>query len=266
MTEQQFDRRLAEIETEYASRRLGAEAFRDQEVSRLFVQCGWTQERIGRRMGWTKGRVSQRLLFGRFLNVYHGKLSEPPPDSLTERRFRAAWSRSGKRRKETEPERFARVAALLAGQPAEVPVGYRNLVNKPGIKAAVAEALKAGQRLDVAQIVERAAEKVPDLTPRQVSGVLKALHQKPPPGFALEARHAGRSHKYRLVPRRKPPARAITSFEDACAFATEALPLIEECIDILQKPIVGRQTTLALDHLGKVRKALAQLFAVEGAV
>jgi transcriptional regulator with XRE-family HTH domain len=48
----------------------------------------------------------------------------------------------------------------------------------------------------------------------------------------------------------------LTSSADGCLKKTEALPLIEECIDILKKPEVGRQTTLALDHLWRVQQML----------
>src|SRR5262249_18931511 len=66
-----------------------------------------------RHMGRKQARVSQRLCFGRFLNCNHGYNSSSPPDSLTERRFRKAWEKTGKREKETEEERFGRVAQWL---------------------------------------------------------------------------------------------------------------------------------------------------------
>src|SRR6266511_357680 len=95
--------------------REGAEAFRDQEVARLFVACGWTQVRIAGRMGRTQQWVALRLVFGRYLRFTTASCkSSSPPDSLTEWRFRQAWSASGKRRKESEGERFERVRALLA--------------------------------------------------------------------------------------------------------------------------------------------------------
>jgi hypothetical protein len=77
--------------------------------------------------------VSSRLLFGRYSAfIASGYNSSPPPKPLTERRFRDNWAASGKRRKETESERFARVQELLAADTSETPRGYGHLVKKPG--------------------------------------------------------------------------------------------------------------------------------------
>jgi hypothetical protein len=269
MTEQQFDARLAEIEREYATGRVGCEARRDQEVSRLFLQCKWTQEAIGKRMGRDQSWVALRLRFGRYLRfMTTGHNHEPPPHSLTERRFRAAWSKSGKGHpKETENERFARVAELLRAEaePA-LPLGYLNLVRKPGIKKAVAEVLKAGTRLDVRQIAEAVGDRIPDVHPKQVGEALKQLQKAPPEGYALDARHSGRTHKYRLVPRKKAPAAPVASLEAAGEAAAVSLPLVKECIEILRQPETRRQTTLALEHLWRVQKALEGLLVPEGVV
>src|SRR5262245_10765316 len=115
MTEQQFDERLKEIESGYAGRRDGADAYRDQEVARLFVESGWTQASIARRMGRAQSLVAQRLLFGRFLAwfaiITDRDNSFSPPKPLTEWRFRDNWSRARPdprlRRKDAEADRFA---------------------------------------------------------------------------------------------------------------------------------------------------------------
>jgi hypothetical protein len=53
--------------------------------------------------------VSRRLQFGRFISFLpDGQNLELAGKPLTERRFRQNWSASGKRRKETEVERFGR--------------------------------------------------------------------------------------------------------------------------------------------------------------
>jgi hypothetical protein len=36
-------------------------------MARLFVECGWTQEKIAARMGKQQAWVSKRLIVGRFL-------------------------------------------------------------------------------------------------------------------------------------------------------------------------------------------------------
>jgi hypothetical protein len=262
MTEQEFNNRLSEIERQYAGSRVELEAKRDQEVGRLFVECGWTQKRIAERMGWSQPKVSLRLVFGRFLNYYGRNNSKLPTDSLNEWHFREAWKRSGKGGpKDSEDDRFERVAKLLASTPpSDPPKGYQNLVKKPGITKAVVEVLKAGTRLDVAQIAEAVGDKFPDLTHSQVSAALSKLQTKPPKGFAMDARHSGRTHKYRLIARSRPTATPMTvTLEEAESVLARALPLVAECIDILKKPEVGRQTTLALEHLWRVQQMLKRL-------
>jgi len=119
MTEQEFNNRLSEIEKQYSARREGAEAYRDQEVSRLFVECGWTQEAVGKRMGQSVSWVCRRLLLGRFLSFLTTGQKTTSLTNLTERRFRTVWQATHKDRhpKETEEERFGRVLALLAALP-----------------------------------------------------------------------------------------------------------------------------------------------------
>ena len=93
--------------------REGCEARRDQEVARLFNECGWNHRRIAAKMGRAQSWVARPLLFGRFLAFMpSGHKSESPPDSLTEWRFRQAWSQARKQahRKDTvlvwQPARF----------------------------------------------------------------------------------------------------------------------------------------------------------------
>jgi hypothetical protein len=263
MTEQQFDARVKQIEKEYAAHREGADATRDQELARLFVEAkasGCGQEWIAERMGWTHGRVSQRLLFGRFLRfVTTGNKSFSPPKPLTERRFRDNWSAVGRGHpKDTEDDRFARVLERLKTDTSDTPKNYGHLVKKPGIREAVIRAISAGKRLDVSAIAEVVRETVPDVGNDQISAAVNGIRSKPPRGMALDARHTGRTHKYRLVERKRPPAARIDP-DAASGCAAEALPLIKECIDILRQPVVGRQVTLALDHLWRIEQMLSRL-------
>ncbi len=85
MPDNEFDQRLQEVDRNYALHREGAEACRDQEISRLFVECGWTQVRIAQRMGRTQKWVSNRLRFGAFLKFRTaGSNSSSPPHVLSE--------------------------------------------------------------------------------------------------------------------------------------------------------------------------------------
>jgi hypothetical protein len=84
-------------------------------LARLFVEAkesGRDQKWIAARMGRPESWISQRLLFGRFLKFTTREFLNSLPKPLTEWRFRDNWARAGKRRKETEEERFGRVLEL----------------------------------------------------------------------------------------------------------------------------------------------------------
>ena len=268
MTEQQFDERVKEIELEFNTRREGADAYRDQELAWLFVRAkaeGQGQEWIARRMGWTQQRVSQRLLLGRFLIYNHGCTTASPHDlfpQLTERRFRGHWAASKLHKKDTEEERFARVAKALRTD-TQLPKGYVNIIHKPGIRPAVVALLSDGKRRTPAQIADALTETMgEEVSGKQVSEAVRLLKKKAPAGMAFEERHHGNTHRYRLVPRRGPAPVRIDP-DRAGAFAAEALPLVEECIDTLKKPELHREITLALEHLSRVQQWLKALLVPE---
>jgi len=95
---------------EHARRREGADAYRDQEMARLFETCDWSQERIGKKMGKRQAWVSQRLTFGRFLS-FITRSDNPKPDAsrLTEYVFRKLYRGT----RGTENERFTDTARKL---------------------------------------------------------------------------------------------------------------------------------------------------------
>src|SRR5262249_43878615 len=99
---------------------------RDQEVSRLFNECKWTQEKIAQRMGHKQAWVQKRLCFGIFMAWIKinpsGINPKFTPHLLTERTFRKHWQKVGKGdRKEGDEGRFARVLESLVGSPPEAP-------------------------------------------------------------------------------------------------------------------------------------------------
>jgi hypothetical protein len=105
------DRSLRKLRTE-AARSEEVRAVYERVLARLFVECGWTQERIAGKMGQTQSWVCYRLRFGRFLRIItRCDNSSSLPNLLTEGRFRKAWTATHKDRhpKETEAERFGRV-------------------------------------------------------------------------------------------------------------------------------------------------------------
>jgi hypothetical protein len=96
-------------------------------MARLFEDCGWTQEMIASKMGKTQQWVNYRLTFRRFISFTTGRCNPSLPPhflpQLTEWRFRKdGWqpSRAGKHKKETEPERLARVLKILLAMPPRI--------------------------------------------------------------------------------------------------------------------------------------------------
>jgi transcriptional regulator with XRE-family HTH domain len=105
-----FGRFLDFIAAAINTENLTERRFRDQELSRLFRECGWTQERIAKRMGKPQNWVSRRLIFGRFLEFTPSGVSV---ENLTEGRFRNLW----KATKGSERERFEQVLSMNAARP-----------------------------------------------------------------------------------------------------------------------------------------------------
>ena len=112
MTDDQFAVRVKHIEEQAGEMQARVQAYRDQEIARLFVQSGWTQERIAEQMGKSQQWVSYRLVFGQFLQFTtdRGKWTKAPKN-LTEWRFRGYFEQTDKDAK--EPRRFAEVIRLM---------------------------------------------------------------------------------------------------------------------------------------------------------
>lgn len=260
MSEPDFDAELEIIQRRYGERRDGAEALLDQALARLFDRCGWTQERIAKKVGKSQQWVHKRLVFGRFLLfTTSGSKSQFPTEKLTERRFRDFWGRTrATGRKLTERQRFAAVAELLAERHAEPPPRYKNLVEKPGFTPAAVQLLQGKRRWTPAEILEALREQFPGIEQDQVGNVLQGLKRRPPKGFVLDARHCGREHSYRLAPRRQGPAPAATPAEAGEALA-DVQARIDEALAELKKSPAAMCHSLIAEHLVMIKRRLCGL-------
>ena len=145
-----------------------------------------------------------------------------------------------------------------------VPKNYGNLVRKPGIKKAVIEVITGKKTMGLARITEAVNELLPgvDVDKVQVQQALAGIRQHPPQGVAPIVQPDGNRNRYKLVPSKRPSRNGPipdVDPEEAGKMVIDALPLINECIEIMKKPVVGREQTLALDHLWKVRQMLDHL-------
>ncbi len=198
MTETNFDERLGQIETEYAQRRENADAYRDQELARLFVECEWSQERIGRHLDRAQSWVSQQLTFGRFLEFITARdKSRMEAVSLTEWAFRELY----KKTKGKEKERFAEVAAKLAGGLVIRP-RLKNLFKKPGFRQLASELLADGKWHNSKDLKAAFLERFPDADQVSIDRAISGLVTKPLKGFVGESKNLGeQKFQYRLRPR-----------------------------------------------------------------
>jgi hypothetical protein len=111
MTAEEFCLRLTQIKEQTEALRERAEAFEDQQMSQLFVECRWTQQQIANEVGKTQHWVCYRLRFGRFLGFITTVINPKIPKNLTERRFRSYWEQTEKGTK--EQTRFRHVFDMM---------------------------------------------------------------------------------------------------------------------------------------------------------
>ena len=186
--EDQFDARLKHIEEQAGAMQARVDAYRDQEIARLFVQSGWTQERIAQRMGKSQQHISRLLLFGRFL-VFMPTGHKPmnPPKNLTERLFRGYFERTEKHPKEAR--RFAEVLRMMEDEFAMTTTRATARVAK-----AVADDFGDGKW----RTPETIAEGI-DATTEDVVTVLESMKKSGVHKCHCERRPAGKGVQYRVV-------------------------------------------------------------------
>jgi hypothetical protein len=90
----QFDAKWQRIHDEAKTAFGHLVAKRDQRIATLFVDSGFTQQKIADHLGKSHQWVSQRLRFGRFCTYLSTTVAKLPVN-LAERRFREFWSEHG---------------------------------------------------------------------------------------------------------------------------------------------------------------------------
>lgn len=227
MTEQQFDERLKQIEVECGRRRDAVDAYRDQELARLFEECEWSQEKMAHRMGKTKSWVSKRLTFRRFLTAFPEWKHDL--SFLTEGAFRHYWAKT----KGTESERFRDVREALAG--CDLPSRPEVLTTKPNYVHGVREVLADGRWHPRDGILADLEEKYPEATAASLEAALGNA-RRPHKGKTLESKGKADGLQYRLVEAPDDPAQVA-----AQALYDQLEPHLEQLQSMSKRP----QATLA---------------------
>jgi hypothetical protein len=217
LSERDFDLKWKQIAEQHEARREYANAWRDQELARLFESCGWTQAKISEHVAKRQVWVSQRLVFGRFLDFIATAINDEERRGLTERRFRGYWAKS----EGTEKERFEQVARILTSG---VPHGIAAMHQKPGMRNAVLAAMADGQWYTTRQVLATVEETLTGATGDQIAGALTWIRRLQPKGKCLESRAFGNRVQYRLVDRDEStgPVSPVREIYD------QAAPLLDE--------------------------------------
>lgn len=221
VTEQQFDTRLKEIEEKVGKHRQQGKALEDQELARLFEECGWTQERIAGRMGKTQGWVQKRLCFGRFLRINPDGINRP---DLTERAFRGHWKHA---KGKSEADRFRAVAEALAG--CAVTSKPHALTTKPNYVESVRVILADGKWHKKEAVLAELEGRHQGAPPASLEQAVTNA-TRPHKGKRMETRTKGGATHCRLID--VPPDPTVAA---ASALYEQVKPLIEELA------VLGRQ-------------------------
>lgn len=272
MSEQQFDAKLKHIEDQAAARHERADGYCDQEMARLFLKSGWSQEKLAARLAavWEKevspDWVSKRLRFGRFLTHFNTDCIEDDapgaqfilPPNLTEGGFRALWDAteasgnfSGHKANteaaaKDERRRFGEVVEALKG------IGLRRK-GQP-VKRAILNKVPKDQWFTVEEIRERVAAELDNIvTTRDVRDSLHK-HMKPTPKdpYRLEQSGDGEEAKYRVV---KVKGRVVDRKQRE-RWSAELIPLLDDLIREANKDRVEISIAHLAATAAKIKKVL----------
>jgi hypothetical protein len=194
MSEADYDAKRTKLMTLYGDNNAAAAAKRDQALSTLFVDSGWTQEELSKEEYKSPQWIAQHLRFGRFLNYSTVvENTDPLPTNLTERRFRSFWAQTerpeGANNTEGEAERFPAVRTLITESAV-----LRN-DKRPRIGAAIVKEFADGEWHHLKTIAAHVAEGDED---HVTSTMLNMLKEGGTNGGRAEKRKYGTSYQYRI--------------------------------------------------------------------
>lgn len=182
-----YELRRQQIEDQAGAMQERVDAYRDQKLSLLFVQSGWTQERIAEKEGKSVRWVYYRLQFGRFLIFCTSCAnSQKPAKNLTEGRFRTYFEQTDKGKK--EQLRF-RDAASAMEEDLLLPTKKRDMELAKRIVEKFADA-KWHYIETICESVE--GDRI------AVESRLRFMKERGMHGCTCERRKAGKSKQYRI--------------------------------------------------------------------
>jgi hypothetical protein len=271
LTEQQFDAKLTHIEEQASAMQERVDAYRDQQMAKLFIESDWSQEQLARHLARRWGKevsrqwITCRLRFGRFISFFAttGSKEQPwkLPRNLTERRFRGYWERTtaqvesrGHKSQtmaavEDEKRRFAEVLELMQDN-SEL---HRNpkAVKAALLKGAVGKGFKT-----VGELCELIADDLPgDLLAEDVVNSLSRWKITAKSPYRLEIAMTKSGKKYKIVPIKG----AVLETKTIKKWAPELIPLLEVLIAECKKPRVTVDTVTLSVTAQKIEKILGEI-------
>lgn len=268
MSEQDFDARLTHIEEQAEAKQERVDAYRDQEMGKLFDESGWSQEELAAHLSkrWDRNVspdwAAKRLRFGRFIAFFNttGIEEYSLPPNLTERAFRRFWEAtepsgnwSGHKAKteaakEDERRRFALVLTELKN-------GYLTRKRKP-IKAAIVKKLADREKwLTAEQVAEKINQEFEmPVPPGDVVECFKNWKTTDKFPYRIEKAGAGEMTRYRVM---KATGRA--SKKQVQRWAHDLIPMLNRLIAEAQKDRVEISLSTLCHTASAIKQVLEHL-------
>jgi hypothetical protein len=188
MTAAEYDAERAKL----ADQRKHAGARFDQELAKLFLHSGWTQDELAKREGKGQTWVNYNLRFGSFLRFITTVINpESLPSNLTERRFRGYWEQTEKE-SGNERQRFIAVQKLIAE---ELSLQAKR---RPHIGQDIKEHFADGKWHKPGTIAEKLGR-----DEDHVIATLEQIIKRKAYGLKCEQKQVGKHTEYRIFPNKQ---------------------------------------------------------------
>lgn len=187
MTAEDYERERTRLRAVYGDNSVEAGAHRDQELARLFVRSGWTQEELAKAEGCKQPYIAKRLLLGRFLSfIPNGIVAK----NLTVGRFGSYWEQTDKT-ETNERIRFREVQRLVESNIRL----HKSNAKRPDISGPIIERFADGAWHKRETIMNHLG---PDVDAEVLDAVLINMAAKGRKEITCEREKTGASWKYRI--------------------------------------------------------------------
>lgn len=226
MTDEQFEARLANIKEQCQAKVKEAFGERDQAMSKLFVESGWSQQAIADRIGKSQDWVSKRLRFGRFCEFLNTRVVKKLPGSLSEGVFRKYWKKHspGKSRANTPAETkiFQAIIDDMESQ-------YEITVSQPlNVAKLIRENCLDGKPRYIDEILEECGLQESD--EKAALNAIRKIARSSQGSMVVEKKAYAKGEKYKFGEIENPLSKAF-----AIVVVDETLPCVEKILSTIKE-------------------------------